>query len=139
MPYMRDGAQDQRTQVRSPLLNINRACQTCHKFPEAELKARVEQIQERNFKLRNEAMDAADGLIGDIKAAKAEGERGGLAAAHEHQRKAQFRLDFIEAENSMGFHAPQEAARMLGMSIEDSRRARRPAIPAPGTPAAAKP
>jgi hypothetical protein len=30
------------------------------------------------------------------------------------QRKAQWRIDFIAAENSMGFHAPQEAARILG-------------------------
>ena len=31
-------------------------------------------------------------------------------------------LDFIEAENSMGFHAPQEAARILGESIDFTRR-----------------
>ena len=33
-------------------------------------------------------------------------------------RKAQWRLDFVNAENSMGFHAPQEAARMLGEAID---------------------
>jgi len=37
-------------------------------------------------------------------------------------RKSQFYLDFIEAENSMGFHAPQEAARILGESIDFTRR-----------------
>jgi nitrite reductase (cytochrome c-552) len=37
-----------------------------------------------------------------------------LAPVLELQRKAQWRLDFIAAENSMGFHAPQEAARVLG-------------------------
>jgi formate-dependent nitrite reductase cytochrome c552 subunit len=37
-----------------------------------------------------------------------------LAAAQDFQRKAQFYLDFVEAENSTGFHAPQEAARILG-------------------------
>jgi len=37
-------------------------------------------------------------------------------------RRAQFLLDFIEAENSMGFHAPQEAARVLGLSIDNSRK-----------------
>lgn len=31
-------------------------------------------------------------------------------------------LDFIEAENSMGFHADQEAVRILGESIDFSRR-----------------
>ena len=33
-----------------------------------------------------------------------------LHNALELQRKAQWRLDFVAAENSMGFHAPQEAA-----------------------------
>ena len=38
------------------------------------------------------------------------------------QRKAQWRLDFIAAENSMGFHAPQEAARILGEAIDYARQ-----------------
>jgi len=46
-----------------------------------------------------------------------------LAVARDLQRHAQFRLDFIEAENSMGFHAPQEAARILAESIDLSRQA----------------
>ena len=29
--------------------------------------------------------------------------------------------DFVEAENSMGFHADQESARMLGLSINYAR------------------
>jgi nitrite reductase (cytochrome c-552) len=31
-------------------------------------------------------------------------------------------VDFIESENSTGFHAPQEAARILGESINFSRK-----------------
>jgi nitrite reductase (cytochrome c-552) len=38
------------------------------------------------------------------------------------QRKAQFRADFVNAENSMGFHAPQEAARILGEAIDYARQ-----------------
>jgi len=41
----------------------------------------------------------------------------------ELHRAAQWRLDFVAAENSMGFHAPQETARILGESIDLSRRA----------------
>ena len=41
-----------------------------------------------------------------------------LNAALELQRKAQWRLDFIAAENSMGFHAPQEAAKVLGEALD---------------------
>ena len=44
------------------------------------------------------------------------------APAHDFQREAQFYVDFIEAENSMGFHAPQGAARILGESIDFTRR-----------------
>jgi nitrite reductase (cytochrome c-552) len=124
MPYKREGAlKVSDHHVRSPVLNINRACQTCHKWPEAELKARVETIQERTFKLRNVAMDALMDLIKDIKAAKASGKSDTeLATAQDFQRKAQFYLDFVEAENSTGFHAPQEAARILGESIDFSRK-----------------
>ena len=39
------------------------------------------------------------------------------------QRAAQWRLDYVAAENSMGFHAPQELARILGESIDLSRQA----------------
>ena len=45
-----------------------------------------------------------------------------LAAARGFQKKAQFLVDFIEAENSMGFHAPQEAARVLVKSVDYSRQ-----------------
>jgi nitrite reductase (cytochrome c-552) len=124
MPYKREGAlKISDHHVRSPMLNVNRACQTCHKWPEEELKARVETIQQRTFKLRNVAMDALMGLIADLKAAKAAGKIDqDLAAAQTFQRKAQFYLDFVEAENSTGFHAPQEAARILGESIDFSRQ-----------------
>ena len=124
MPYKREGAlKISDHHVRSPVLNINRACQTCHKWPEEELKARVETIQERTHKLRNVAMDALMDLINDLKAAKAAGKTDSeLATAQDFQRKAQFYLDFVEAENSTGFHAPQEAARILGESIDFSRK-----------------
>ena len=77
MPYKREGAlKISDHHVRSPLLNVNRACQTCHKWPEDELKARVETIQERTFELRNLAMDALVDLIGDLKARERAGKRG---------------------------------------------------------------
>jgi nitrite reductase (cytochrome c-552) len=124
MPYKREGAQKiSDHHVRSPLLNINRACQTCHKWPEEEMRARVETNQSRVFGLRNMAMDALIELINDIKSARAAG-RGDaeLAQARDYQRRAQFFLDFVEAENSTGFHAPQEAARILAESINFSRK-----------------
>jgi nitrite reductase (cytochrome c-552) len=124
MPYTRVGAlKISDHHVRSPVLNINRACQTCHRWAEDELKARVETIQERVFSLRNLAMDALIELIQDIKAAKDHGRTDDqLRAAREFQRRAQFYLDFVEAENSTGFHAPEEAERILAESINFSRK-----------------
>jgi nitrite reductase (cytochrome c-552) len=124
MPYKREGAlKISDHHVRSPVLNINRACQTCHKWDEQELKARVEIIQERTFRLRNLALDALVDLINDLKKARAAGKTDvQLAEAREFQRKAQFFLDFVEAENSTGFHAPQEAARILAESINFARQ-----------------
>jgi nitrite reductase (cytochrome c-552) len=46
-----------------------------------------------------------------------------LTELGELQRQSQWRLDFVAAENSMGFHAPQEMARILAESIDLSRRA----------------
>jgi nitrite reductase (cytochrome c-552) len=124
MPYKRVGAlKISDHHVRSPLLNINNACQTCHRVPEAELKARAESIQETTQALRNRTMDALVELIQDIKAGKTAGATDEqLAAPRDFQRKAQFLLDFIESENSLGFHAPQEAARLAALSIDYSRK-----------------
>jgi nitrite reductase (cytochrome c-552) len=124
MPYTRVGAlKISDHHVRSPLLNVNRACQTCHRWSEDELKARVLTIQQRTYELRNRAMDALVALIADLRKATEAGRPDSeLAAARDFQRRAQFYLDFVEAENSTGFHAPQEAARVLGESIDFTRQ-----------------
>ncbi|HUG52073.1 MAG TPA: ammonia-forming cytochrome c nitrite reductase subunit c552, partial [Vicinamibacteria bacterium] len=101
MPYVRTGAlKVSDHHVRSPLLNVNRSCQTCHRWPEEELKARAEENQARVFGLRNRAMDALVELIADIEAVRAGAGEAPLAAARDFQRRAQFYLDFVEAENS---------------------------------------
>ncbi len=124
MPYQRDGATKVSDHwVRSPLLNVNRACQTCHHVDEDELLARVESIQEKNFNLLQRAGEALMDQLDAIQAAKdnnATDEQ--LKEALDLQRKAQWRLDYIAAENSMGFHAPQEAARILGEAIDYARQ-----------------
>ncbi|GLH65828.1 ammonia-forming cytochrome c nitrite reductase subunit c552 [Geothrix edaphica] len=124
MPYVREGAlKISDHQVRSPLLNISRSCQTCHRFPEEELKARVTSIQDRTKALMDRAEDAVVNLIDDIAAAKKAGvDEGKLKPIYELQRKAQWRVDFVNAENSMGFHAPQEVARILGEAIDYGRQ-----------------
>lgn len=124
MPYMRDGATKISDHwVRSPLLNVNRACQVCHHVDEQEILDRVDVIQQRNFDLLQRGGDALMAQLDAIAAAKADGAtEAELAESLELQRKAQWRLDFIAAENSMGFHAPQEAARILGEAADYARQ-----------------
>jgi len=147
MPYKREGAlKISDHHVRSPLLNINRACQGCHRWDENELKERVETIQTRHFEMRNTAIDALMALIADIKSAAAAGASPAqLEEARKYQKRAQFLVDFIEAENSTGFHAPQEAARLMVLSVDYSRKGELAlrgvtpsgaALPQPATPPA---
>jgi nitrite reductase (cytochrome c-552) len=90
---------------------------------EAEIAQRVDMIQQRNFELLQRGGEAIVALIDSIQAAKAQGATDEqLAPALEMQRKAQWRLDFIAAENSMGFHAPQEAAMVLGEASDYARQ-----------------
>jgi len=136
MPYMREGATKVSDHwVRSPLLNVNRACQTCHHFSEEEIKARVDGIQDRNHKLLQRAGDALMAQLDAIAAAKAKGATAeDLKESLEFQRKAQWRLDFIAAENSMGFHAPQEAARILAEAADYARQGQVSALKLTATP-----
>jgi nitrite reductase (cytochrome c-552) len=124
MPYERvGGAKVSNHHLRSPLRDPNSSCGTCHKVSDAELVERVEHIQKRNAGLTKRALDALVDLIDDIKAAREDGASDAqLEGARMHQRHASFLVDWVEAENSSGFHAPQESAALLGESIDHSRR-----------------
>ncbi len=124
MPYTRQGAHKiSDHHVRSPLLNVQRACMSCHPWGEKEMKARVEAIQDNVYSVRSTAMDALLQLIDDLKAAKSKKINDQkIKNAQNMQRRAQFLLDFVEAENSIGFHAPQAALKTLAESIDASRK-----------------
>jgi len=124
MPYTREGAVKVSDHwVRSPLLNMSRACQTCHRQEEGELKARVDLIQDRTEHLLDLAQVAVIDLIDAIKDAQATGVSAEIIGkAQGKQRKAQFYLDFVFSENSFGFHAAQESARILAEAIDQARQ-----------------
>jgi nitrite reductase (cytochrome c-552) len=136
MPYVRVGAlKISDHHVQSPLLTINQSCQPCHKWPEEELRSRAEANQRRTVGLRNIALDALLSLIDDIKAAKEAGASDEtLNEARRLQRRGQFFVDFVESENSNGFHAPAEAARILGEAIDAFRRGQVALRPIAGRP-----
>ncbi len=175
MPYKREGAMKVSEHwVRSPLLEVNRSCATCHPYGDEEIKSRVEAIQDRHHALMTRAGRAATSMLDAIVAVRkpyddrnreaavvkareslakkadfaklspeeqekkiAVATKGYLLAMWQEmvekepklkelgdlQRAAQWRLDFVAAENSTGFHAPQETARILGESIDLSRQA----------------
>lgn len=124
MPYKREGAiKVSDHQVRSPMLSVNNACGTCHNYPETEIKARVAVIQDRTAALMARAQVAVVDLIKALDAAKKAGASdAALAPARDLHRQAQWRVDFVAAENSQGFHAPQEAARILAEGIDLARQ-----------------
>lgn len=124
MPYKREGAiKISDHHVRSPLLNIATACQSCHRYPEEEIRSRAEAIQDRTRGLMDRSETAVLALMDEVKAARAVGASDeALSEALQLHRRAQWRLDFVAAENSMGFHAPQEAARILAESIDYARQ-----------------
>ena len=121
MPYKREGAiKISDHHVRSPMLNVAASCETCHRYPEKEIKARVEIIQDRTKELLLKAEGVTVSLIKDIEAAKGKG--ASLESARDFHRKAQWRVDFVAAENSMGFHAPGESLRILAEAIDYARQ-----------------
>jgi nitrite reductase (cytochrome c-552) len=125
MPYMREGSVKISDHwVRSPLVNVERACQTCHRLAKEELVARVAAIQDRTAGLLGRAETALISSIDAIVASRAAGAgEKELADALRLHRSAQMRWDFVASENSMGFHSPQEAARVLAEAIDLARQA----------------
>jgi len=79
-------------------------------------------IQDRHHALLQRAAKATTDMLDAIAAKKEGASEPALQAAAAQHRKAQWRLDFVAAENSMGFHAPQELARILGEVIDHARQ-----------------
>jgi nitrite reductase (cytochrome c-552) len=136
MPYTRDGAAKFSTHdVRSPLLNAETACGACH-TDVGYVTGRVATIQAQV----RETMDASENaLVEAIAAIEAAAKTTGVDAdllteARDLHREAQLRWDFIAAENSMGFHNPEEALRILSISTDLARQAQLKAVQAAGSP-----
>lgn len=125
MPYVREGSVKVSDHwLRSPLVNVSQACQTCHNRPEEELTERILTIQNTTASLLRQSEEAIIAAIDAIVAAR---EAGATDAELEEalllHRGASLRWDFVSSENSTGFHSPQEAARILAESINLARQA----------------
>ncbi|MGJ3240348.1 MAG: ammonia-forming cytochrome c nitrite reductase subunit c552 [Anaerolineae bacterium] len=130
MPYIREGGVKISDHwIRSPLTDVNASCQTCHNIPEEDLEQRVSTIQDNTAELLRLSEEALLEAIDAIVAAQDAGlSDEALEDARDYHRRSQLRWDFISSENSTGFHSPQEAARVLAVSIDLAHRAQLSAV-----------
>lgn len=117
MPYERVGSSKISSHhVQSPLKDNMKSCTQCHNQSPQWLRDQVILIQDRvnNMYTRagNAAAQAAKAIELANKTAGVDQEL--LNQARQLYEKAYYRVTFIGAENSMGFHNPEEALRVLG-------------------------
>jgi nitrite reductase (cytochrome c-552) len=125
MPYLRNGAMKYSSHdVMSPLLNPQQACGQCHTDVEVVL-ARVSVIQDTIHEAKIDTEDALIDAITAIKSAATDpsSDSALLDEARTLHRHAQYMWDFISSANSMGFHNPDEALRILRNATDLARQA----------------
>jgi nitrite reductase (cytochrome c-552) len=126
MPYRSEGGvKFTNHKIQSPLNDIAGSCQVCHRESEATLRKSVNDRQDKILELRLRAEDA---IVRAHIEAKEAWDRGATEAemkpALQLIRHAQWRWDWVAAANSLGFHSPVEAGRVLGSSIQKAEQAR---------------
>ena len=130
MPFTRVGnykISDHR--IMSPLKNDFKACIQCHSQEQDWLRERVRFIQDRAMSLYIRA-GYANAVCAKLfekanleKAAGRTVDENLYALAREQYEQAFYRLVFFGAENSIGFHNPPEAMRILGDSARHAAKA----------------
>jgi nitrite reductase (cytochrome c-552) len=114
--------------IRSPLMNTHAACLNCHRGTEDGMVRRAEAIQRRTTEQLQLVEGALADLMDAIVAAREQGVSDkDLEDARRFHRRAQLRWDFIDAENSTGFHSPHETARLVMHALDLSRQGERSA------------
>jgi len=134
MPYTRDAsAKFSNHEVMSPLLQPNKTCAACHTDVNYVVE-RVGVIQKQVYDTMLTTEDAIVEAINAITktAANTNADAALLTEARSLHRHAQLRWDYVAAENSMGFHNPEEALRILASAIDLARQAQVKAILAGG-------
>jgi nitrite reductase (cytochrome c-552) len=132
MPYTRDAsAKFSSHNVMSPLLEPSKTCAACHTDVDYVVN-RAHTIQKQVNDTMISSEEAIIDAINEInKAAVVQNvDAALLAEARTLHRHAQLRWDTIAAENSMGFHNPEEALRILATATDLARQAQIKAIQA---------
>ncbi|MFO7579124.1 MAG: ammonia-forming cytochrome c nitrite reductase subunit c552 [Nitrosomonas halophila] len=125
MPVIQDGGMHVTEHwIRSPLLQLEAACMSCHDGSSERLAERSLRLQSNTLGLLALTESALTALMDAIQLAQKRAYTGApLEAALLAHRQAQLRWDFIDADASKGFHASAEAIRMLIDAIAIAREA----------------
>ncbi|MBO7610014.1 MAG: ammonia-forming cytochrome c nitrite reductase [Muribaculaceae bacterium] len=126
MPYKQDGGvKFTDHHIMSPLANIDRTCQICHRQDAEVLR---QNVYERQAKC-NEVRDRAEKELAAAHIeAKFAFEKGATDAEmkpiQDLIRKSQWRWDYAIASHGATFHSPQEVTRLLSHSVDFAQQAR---------------
>ncbi len=126
MPYKQEGGvKFSDHHIMSPLANIDRTCQTCHRQDAEVLRQNVYERQEKCTEVRDRAeaelarAHFETKFLIDKGATEAE-----LKPIQDLLRKSQWRWDYAIASHGATFHAPQEVTRLLSHSVDYAQQAR---------------
>ncbi len=126
MPYMsKGGVKYTDHHIMSPLANIDRTCQTCHRQSAETLRQNVYERQRKCNEIRNRVENELATAHIEAKFAWDKGAtEAEMKPVLDLLRKSQWRWDFAVASHGASFHAPQEITRILSHSLDFASQAR---------------
>ena len=126
MPYMsKGGVKYTDHHIMSPLANIERTCQTCHRESAETLRQNVYERQRKCNEIRNRVENELATAHIEAKFAWDKGAtEAEMKPVLDLLRKSQWRWDFAVASHGAAFHAPQEIMRILSHSLDFANQAR---------------
>jgi nitrite reductase (cytochrome; ammonia-forming) len=126
MPYMsKGGVKYTDHHIMSPLANIERTCQTCHRQSAETLRQNVYERQRKCNEIRNRVENELATAHIEAKFAWDKGAtEAEMKPVLDLLRKSQWRWDFAVASHGAAFHAPQEIIRILSHSLDFANQAR---------------
>ena len=126
MPYMsKGGVKYTDHHIMSPLANIERTCQTCHRQSAETLRQNVYERQRKCNEIRNRVENELATAHIEAKFAWDKGAtEAEMKPVLDLLRKSQWRWDFAVASHGAAFHAPQEITRILSHSLDYANQAR---------------
>jgi nitrite reductase (cytochrome c-552) len=131
MPYTKEGnAKISSHWWTSPLKTLQESCGACHRQDAGYLRSRVLDIQRKTADLQKRAaralVEAIAAIEGAAKTSRTDAKL--LEEARQLHRRGQWYWDWVDAENSMGFHNPPLAMNTSGRAIDLAHRAGEAAV-----------